>query len=106
MNVSAAMSLRLTRNGTVLLPPPQASQELGQACCLTCLVRCSHKCMSGLITPIVTKASEANINSIIKDLATRARDDELKPEVGSHRLTHTPVTHIYRDTSDYNDNNS
>ena len=38
---------------------------------------------SGLITPIVTDADRrglSNINAIVKDLATRARDGKLKPE--------------------------
>lgn len=38
---------------------------------------------NGLITPIVTGADKrglANINSTVKDLATRARDGKLKPE--------------------------
>ena len=40
-------------------------------------------CRSGLITPIVTRASSrglANINSTVKDLAGRARDGKLRPE--------------------------
>mmetsp|Transcript_6201 Transcript_6201/g.5541 ORF Transcript_6201/g.5541 Transcript_6201/m.5541 type:complete len:329 (-) Transcript_6201:3679-4665(-) len=38
---------------------------------------------TGLITPIVTKADKrgiADINTVVKDLATRARDGKLKPE--------------------------
>eukprot|EP01035_Chromulina_nebulosa_P018827 gene18827-24606_t len=38
---------------------------------------------TGLITPIVTKADKrgiADINAVVKDLATRARDGKLKPE--------------------------